>query len=63
MSINGNHYYGFIFKLTSRFPIKDPIHFQILHSLSLIFRENCPKCQAPDCEMAVKSIAAIPVKT
>lgn len=30
------------------------MHFQILHSLSVIFRGNCPICQSPDCERLSK---------
>lgn len=67
-TINGNRYYGFVFSSrwhyvgSSSFPNKDPIYFQILHSLSLILKGNCPIGQAPDYETAVKTTVAIPVK-
>lgn len=41
--------------IPSSFPNKTSTHFQILYSLSLIFRGNYPISQAPNCEMAAKS--------
>lgn len=44
------------------FPNKDPIHSQILQSLSITFRGNCPIGQGPDCEMATTSMVLMLVK-
>ena len=48
--------------ISSSFPNKTSTHFQILYSLSLIFRGNYPISQAPNCEMAAKSQKAISVE-